>query len=117
MAVPSLEVLAPGTTLLGDYRIERKLETDGVAATYLALDPRRDGEVTISEYLPGEWGARGEDGSVGPRSDDVAGLYDTGLERFLARRAPPGRRGPPPTSRRCTASPRRTAPRTSSRTA
>ena len=84
MAVPSLEVLAPGTTLLGDYRIERKLETDGVAATYLALDPRRDGEVTISEYLPGEWGARGEDGSVGPRSDDVAGLYDTGLERFLA---------------------------------
>ena len=84
MAVPSLEVLAPGTTLLGDYRIERKLKTDGVAATYLALDPRRDSEVTISEYLPGEWGARGEDGSVGPRSDDVAGLYDTGLERFLA---------------------------------
>ena len=84
VAVPLLEVLAPGTTLLGDYRIERKLKTDGVAATYLALDPRRDSEVTISEYLPGEWGARGEDGSVGPRSDDVAGLYDTGLERFLA---------------------------------
>ncbi len=76
--------ITPGTTLLGDYRIERRLRADGFAATYLAVDLRLEREVTISEYLPREWAGRGKDGSVGPKSEDVAGPYATGLERFLA---------------------------------
>ena len=76
------EVLAPGTRL-EEFEIERELGAGGFGVTYLAHDTSLDRHVAIKEYLPHDWGARGPDGGVGPRSATHAQDYRWGLDRFL----------------------------------
>ena len=76
------EVLAPGTRL-EEFEIERELGAGGFGVTYLAHDRSLDRQVAIKEYLPHDWGARGPDGGVGPRSAAHAQDYRWGLDRFL----------------------------------
>ena len=76
------DVLAAGTRL-EEFEIERELGAGGFGVTYLAHDRSLDRLVAIKEYLPHDWGARGPDGVVGPRSSTHAQDYRWGLERFL----------------------------------
>ena len=76
------EVLAAGTRL-EEFEIERELGAGGFGVTYLAHDRSLDRLVAIKEYLPHDWGARGPDGGVGPRSATHAQDYRWGLDRFL----------------------------------
>ena len=76
------DVLAAGTRL-EEFEIERELGAGGFGVTYLAHDRSLDRQVAIKEYLPHDWGARGPDGLVGPRSATHAQDYRWGLERFL----------------------------------
>ena len=76
------EVLATGTRL-EEFEIERELGAGGFGVTYLAYDTSLDRRVAIKEYLPRDWGARGPDGDVDPRSATHAKDYRWGLDRFL----------------------------------
>ena len=76
------DALASGTRL-EEFEIERELGAGGFGVTYLAHDRSLDRRVAIKEYLPRDWGARGPDGSVGPRLASDAEDYRWGLERFL----------------------------------
>ena len=76
------DVLAAGTRL-EEFEIERELGAGGFGVTYLAYDMSLDRRVAIKEYLPHDWGARGPDGAVGPRSATHAQDYRWGLDRFL----------------------------------
>ena len=76
------DVLAAGTRL-EEFEIERELGAGGFGVTYLAYDTSLDRHVAIKEYLPRDWGARGPDGAVGPRSATDAKDYGWGLDRFL----------------------------------
>ena len=76
------DVLAAGTRL-EEFEIERELGAGGFGVTYLAHDRSLDRHVAIKEYLPRDWGARGPDGAVGPRSATDAKDYGWGLDRFL----------------------------------
>ena len=69
-------------TRLKQFKIESRLKRDGFGVTYLARDCFLDREVTIKEYFPLEWAARGPDGRVGPRSATHARDYKWGLKRF-----------------------------------
>ena len=76
------DVLAAGTRL-EEFEIERELGAGGFGVTYLAYDASLGRRVAIKEYLPRDWGARGPDGGVGPRSATDAKDYEWGLDRFL----------------------------------
>ena len=76
------DVLAPGTRLDG-LEIERVLGAGGFGVTYLARDLGLDAWRAVKEYLPLNWGARRQDGTVGPRTGSDAEDYRWGLERFL----------------------------------
>ena len=76
------DVLATGTRL-EEFEIERELGAGGFGVTYLAFDTLLDRRVAIKEYLPHDWGERGPDGLVGPRSAADAEDYRWGLDRFL----------------------------------
>jgi WD40 repeat protein/serine/threonine protein kinase len=79
----NLLALPTGTTLAGDYRIERVLGAGGFGITYLAEEASLARLVTIKEYFPADYAAR--DGAIdaSPRSQDCAGDYRWGLDRFL----------------------------------
>ena len=83
--MPMTNVLAlPADTLLGgDYRIERVLGAGGFGITYLARDLVLDRAVTIKEYFPVDFAARGGSLDAIPRSEDSAADYQWGLARFI----------------------------------
>ena len=76
------DALAPGTRL-GELEIERVLGAGGFGVTYLARDLGLDAWRAVKEYLPLDWGGRGPDGTVGPRTERNAKDYQWGLEKFL----------------------------------
>lgn len=79
----NLIALPSGTELVGDYRIERVLGAGGFGVTYLADEIALARMVTIKEYFPSDIAAR--DGGIDavPRSQDCAGDYRWGLDRFI----------------------------------
>jgi serine/threonine protein kinase len=75
--------LAPGTELVGDFRIDRVLGAGGFGITYLADEIALARSVTIKEYFPSDFAARAKDQGAVPRSSDCAGDYKWGLDRFI----------------------------------
>ena len=78
----NLLALPDGTELVGDYRIKRVLGAGGFGITYLADETALARLVTIKEYFPADFAAR-QNGSASPRSREVAGDYQWGLDRFI----------------------------------
>lgn len=79
----NLTALPSGTELVGDYRIERVLGAGGFGVTYLADEIALARPVTIKEYFPGDIAARADGVEAAPRSQDRAGDYRWGLDRFI----------------------------------
>jgi eukaryotic-like serine/threonine-protein kinase len=72
----------PVDTLIGGYRIVRKLSTGGFGIVYLAKD-KNDAHVAIKEYLPSSLVIR-DAGELIPRvSQDKLVLYRLGLKSFF----------------------------------
>ncbi|MFM1813620.1 MAG: hypothetical protein RLZ98_315 [Pseudomonadota bacterium] len=84
-STPMTNVLAlpSGTRLAGDFRIERVLGAGGFGITYLARDLVLDRAVTIKEYFPVDFAARGGSNDAVPRSHDCVSDYEWGLDRFI----------------------------------
>jgi len=80
----NLIALPNGTELVGEYRIERVLGAGGFGVTYLANEIALERPVTIKEYFPSEFAARAGGNDAAPRSQDCAGDFRWGLERFIA---------------------------------
>jgi WD40 repeat protein/serine/threonine protein kinase len=80
----NLLALQSGTDLVGDFRIERVLGAGGFGITYLAVEEALDRRVTIKEYFPSDYAARVDGATAMPRSQDCAGDYQWGLDRFIA---------------------------------
>ena len=78
-----VETLAPGTELVGDFKIETVLDAGGFGITYVAREIALDRQVAIKEYFPIDFAARRDQGSAVPRSADCAPDYEWGLERFI----------------------------------
>ena len=76
--------LAEGTDLVGDYTIEKVLGAGGFGITYLARELQLDRPVTIKEYFPSDFAARKDGFEAVPRSQESAGDYRWGLERFVS---------------------------------
>ena len=79
----NLLALPEGTELVGDYRIQRVLGAGGFGITYLANEPALARLVTIKEYFPADYAARGATSQASPRSQGCAEDYKWGLERFI----------------------------------
>ncbi len=79
----NLVALPSGTELVGDYRIERVLGAGGFGITYLADEIALARLVTIKEYFPSDFAARAGGIEAAPRSQDCAGDYRWGLDRFI----------------------------------
>jgi serine/threonine protein kinase/WD40 repeat protein len=79
----NLFALPEGTELIGEFRIKRVLGAGGFGITYLANETALARDVTIKEYFPLEYAARGVSGDVAPRSSDSVTDYKWGLERFM----------------------------------
>lgn len=79
----NLIALPGGTELVGDYRIERVLGAGGFGITYLADEIALARLVTIKEYFPSDFAARDGNVEAAPRSQDCAGDYRWGLDRFI----------------------------------
>jgi serine/threonine protein kinase len=79
----NLIALPNGTELVGDYRIERVLGAGGFGVTYLADEIALARMVTIKEYFPSDIAARDGGIDAAPRSQDCAGDYRWGLDRFI----------------------------------
>ena len=80
----NLIALPSGTELAGDYRIDRVLGAGGFGVTYLADEMSLSRAVTIKEYFPSDFAARTNGLDASPRSQDCAGDYKWGLDRFIA---------------------------------
>lgn len=72
-----------GTELVGDYRIDRVLGAGGFGITYLAEETALARKVTIKEYFPNDFAARGEAFEAVPRSQNSREDYQWGLDRFI----------------------------------
>ncbi len=79
----NLIALPGGTELVGDYRIERVIGAGGFGITYLADEIALARLVTIKEYFPSDFAARNGGVDAAPRSQDCAGDYRWGLDRFI----------------------------------
>jgi serine/threonine protein kinase len=79
----NLSALPVGTHLAGDYRIDRVLGAGGFGITYLAEETPLARQVTIKEYFPVDFAVRDTNLAAQPRSGDVTGDYQWGLDRFL----------------------------------
>ena len=79
----NLLALPDGTELVGDYRIKRVLGAGGFGITYLADEPALARLVTIKEYFPADYAARGATSQASPRSQGCAEDYKWGLDRFI----------------------------------
>ena len=72
----------PPETVIGGYRIVRKVAAGGFGVVYLALDPQGQ-QVAIKEYLPGSLATRGA-GEMRPEvQPDKLSLYRLGLKSFF----------------------------------
>jgi serine/threonine protein kinase len=73
--------LAPDT-VIGGYRIVRKLAAGGFGVVYLAIDPQGQ-QVAVKEYLPASLVTRAQ-GSLSPQvAPDKLSLYRLGLKSFF----------------------------------
>ena len=81
MSIPT-DALPEGTRL-EELEIRGELGSGGFGITYLALDLTLERHVAVKEYLPRDWGMRGEDGTVVPRSSSAVRDYSWGLRRFI----------------------------------
>jgi len=79
----NLVALQSGTELAGDYRIDRVLGAGGFGITYLADEIALNRLVTIKEYFPSDFAARAAGFDAAPRSEQCAGDYRWGLDRFI----------------------------------
>ncbi|KAB2846063.1 MAG: serine/threonine protein kinase, partial [Hyphomicrobiaceae bacterium] len=79
----NLLALPAGTTLVGDYRIERVLGAGGFGITYLAREIALDRLVTVKEYFPSDFAVRDASATVRPKGPDCQEDYDWGLTRFI----------------------------------
>ena len=79
----NLIALPEGTELVGDYRIERVLGAGGFGITYLATEIALARAVTIKEYFPSDFAARGSNLEATARSQGCAEDYRWGLDRFI----------------------------------
>ena len=79
----NLAALPVGTRLAEDYRIDRVLGAGGFGITYLAEETPLARQVTIKEYFPVDFAIRDTNQAAQPRSGDVTGDYQWGLDRFL----------------------------------
>ncbi len=79
----NLIALQSGTELVGDYKINRVLGAGGFGITYLADEIALGRPVTIKEYFPSDFAARGQSHEAAPRSEHCAGDYKWGMERFI----------------------------------
>ena len=79
----NLVALQSGTELAGDYRIDRVLGAGGFGITYLADEIALNRPVTIKEYFPSDFAARTAGFDAAPRSEQCAGDYRWGLDRFI----------------------------------
>ena len=79
----NLVALQSGTELAGDYRIDRVLGAGGFGITYLADEIALNRLVTIKEYFPSDFAARTAGFDAAPRSEQCAGDYRWGLDRFI----------------------------------
>lgn len=75
--------LPTGTELVGDFRIERVLGAGGFGMTYLAEEIALARKVTIKEYFPTDFAARGEGMIAVPRDEESASDFQWGLDRFI----------------------------------
>ena len=72
----------PPDTVIGGYRIIRKVAAGGFGLVYLALDP--DGQqVAVKEYLPSSLAARGPGELLPQVQTDKLSLYRLGLKSFF----------------------------------
>jgi WD40 repeat protein/serine/threonine protein kinase len=78
-----IQALPEGTELVSDFRIERVLGAGGFGITYLAREIALDRTVTIKEYFPSDFAARGDEIAAVPRSEGCATDYQWGLDRFI----------------------------------
>ena len=72
----------PPNTLIGDYRLVRKLAAGGFGIVYLAHDAQGQ-EVAIKEYLPAALATRPEGELVPKVQQDKLSLYRLGLKSFF----------------------------------
>jgi WD40 repeat protein/serine/threonine protein kinase len=79
----SLLALPDGTELVGDYRIKRVLGAGGFGITYLADEIALARVVTVKEYFPADFAARGNESTASPRTQECAEDYQWGLDRFI----------------------------------
>ncbi|MGE3711029.1 MAG: protein kinase [Hyphomicrobiaceae bacterium] len=75
--------LSAGTELAGDFRIERVLGAGGFGITYLAEEIVLARLVTIKEYFPSDFAARGSGDTAVPRDSDCEADFQWGLDRFI----------------------------------
>ena len=78
----NLLALPDGTMLVGDFKLQRVLGAGGFGITYLADEMALARLVTIKEYFPADFAARRAT-NASPRSQEVAGDYQWGLDRFI----------------------------------
>lgn len=79
----NLIALKPGTELVGDFRVSRVLGAGGFGITYLADELALGRAVTIKEYFPADFAIRDAAFEAVPRSENCAGDYTWGLDRFI----------------------------------
>ncbi|MCU0954954.1 MAG: serine/threonine protein kinase [Hyphomicrobium sp.] len=79
----NLIALKPGTELVGDFRVSRVLGAGGFGITYLADELALGRAVTIKEYFPADFAVRDAAFEAVPRSENCAGDYTWGLDRFI----------------------------------
>ena len=72
----------PPDTLIGDYRIVRKLASGGFGVVYLAKDAQGQ-EVAIKEYLPAALATRAQGELVPKVAQEKVSLYRLGLKSFF----------------------------------
>jgi serine/threonine protein kinase len=72
----------PPDTLVGGYRIVRKLAAGGFGVVYLALDPQGQ-QVAVKEYLPASLASRGVGELLPQVQPDKLSLYRLGLKSFF----------------------------------
>jgi eukaryotic-like serine/threonine-protein kinase len=72
----------PPDTVIGGYRIVRKISSGGFGVVYLAVDPEGQ-QVAVKEYLPSSLADRSP-GELSPRvAADKLSLYRLGLKSFF----------------------------------
>ena len=72
----------PPDTVIGGYRIVRKLAAGGFGVVYLAVDTEGQ-QVAVKEYLPSSLATRGPGELLPQVQPEKLSLYRLGLEKLL----------------------------------